>query len=132
VISAALLNATVGQPGWAEARRFAGRPFNQSISALGTDTLEALTQALLHNPSGATNVLDNVIGALTHLRTAIEKGDQDDLQKRLQLAFSDRETWLNERLRAKWDRPGGKTETPKSGDMLKHIFMGGRLRDKKK
>lgn len=132
VISAALLNATVGQPGWAEARRFAGHPFTQSTSALGADTLEALAQALLCNPLGATSVLDNAIGALTHLRAAIEKGDQTDLQKRLKLAFTDREKWLNERRRAEWSGPVEKPEAPKSGELFKHIFLGGRLKDNKK
>lgn len=132
VISAALLNATVEQPGWAEARRFAGRPFAQSTSALGADTPEALTQALLSNPQAATHLLDNTIGALTHLRAAIEKGDQADLQKRLDLAFTDRENWLHERLRADWGRSGDKPESPKSGDVLKRIFLGGLRKDNKK
>ncbi|MCX6079871.1 MAG: prephenate dehydrogenase/arogenate dehydrogenase family protein [Chloroflexi bacterium] len=132
IISAALLNATVGQPGWAEARRFAGRPFAQATAALGTDTLEALTQALLHNPLGATSVLDNAIGALTHLRAAIEKGDQADLQKRLDMALTDREKWLNERLRADWGASMEKPEPPKSGDILKRIFLGSRQKENKK
>jgi hypothetical protein len=131
VISAALLNATVDQPGWSEARRFAGRPFAQSTSALGADTLEALTQSLLHNPVGAANVLDNAIGALTHMRAAIINGDHDDLQRRLKLAISDREKWLNDRLRAEWDA-AKKTETPKGGDIFKRLFLGDRSKDKNK
>jgi prephenate dehydrogenase len=132
LVSAAWLNATVDQPGWAEARRFAGRPFNQSISALGNDTLDALTQALLHNPQGATGVLDNAIGALTHLRAAIENGDEADLKKRLKLAFTDREKWLDERRRAEWDGPKEKPEAPASGDIFKRVFWGSRTRDNKK
>ena len=132
VISAALLNATVGQPGWTEARRFAGRPFVQSTAALGSDTLEALTQALLFNPSGAATVLDNAIGALTHLRVAIEKGDQADLHKRLDLALTDREKWLGDRVRADWGGKADKPETPKGGELLKRFFMGSRTKDNKK
>ncbi|NTW89253.1 MAG: prephenate dehydrogenase [Desulfobulbaceae bacterium] len=131
VISAALLNATVGQPGWTEARRFAGRPFTRATSALGADSIEGLAQALLHNPEAAGNALNNVIGALTHIRSAIEKGDEADLQKRLDLAFSDRETWLNDRFRADWSGPAEKLDSPKAGDMLKHIFLGGRPKNKK-
>ena len=131
VISAAFLNATVDLPGWSEARRFAGQPYNQSSAALGADTLEGLTQALIQNPLAATNALTNAIGALTHMRAAIEKGDQDDLQKRLELAFSDRETWLSERLRAEWGGPQEKSEAPKSKDFLKRIFLGERNKDKK-
>jgi prephenate dehydrogenase len=129
VFSAALLNATVGQPGWSETRRFAGRPFTQSSAALGTDTVESLTQALLCNPLSATAALDNAIGALTHMRAAIERGDQDDLQRRLELAFSDRETWQKERMRAEWGEP--KPEAPTGKDFFKQLFVGGRTRDKK-
>ena len=132
VISAALLNATVGQPGWTEARRFAGRPYHQSASALGADNLEALLEALLHNPQAATAALDNAIGALTHMRAAIEKGDREDLQHRLELAFSDRETWLSERQKAQWGGPEDKPAGPKSADLFKRLFMGGMGKDKGK
>ena len=120
----------MGQPGWTEARRFAGRPFAQATSALGADSMEGLAQALLRNPETASNALNNVIGALTHIRSAIEKGDEADLQKRLDLAFSDRETWLNDRFRADWSGPA-EHDSPKAGDMLKHIFLGGRPKNKK-
>ncbi len=131
VISAALLNATVGQPGWTEARRFAGRPYSQSTSALGFDSLEALTQALLHNQSSAAHALDNAIGALTHLRAAIINGDHDDLQNRLNLALLDRENWMSERLRAEWET-AAKSDAPTGGDMIKRIFLGNRPKEKKK
>ena len=114
VISAAMLNATVGQPGWTETRRFAGSPYHQAAAALGADSLDALVAALMHNPLSATAALDNAIGALTHMRAAIQKGDREDLHKRLDLAFSDRETWLNERLSAKWGGPDDKPEKIKS------------------
>jgi prephenate dehydrogenase len=132
VMSAALLNATVGQPGWAEARRFAGRPFTQASSALGADTLDALALTLLQNPLSAMNVLDNAIGALTHLRAAIEKGDQTDLQGRLKLAFADREEWRNTRQRAEWGGTEEKPELLKGGEFFKRFFLGGRQKDKKK
>ncbi|HEY3311927.1 MAG TPA: prephenate dehydrogenase/arogenate dehydrogenase family protein [Anaerolineales bacterium] len=132
VFSAALLNATVDQPGWTEARRFAGQPFTLSTSALGADTQEALAQVLLQNSLGATRVLDNAIGALVHMRAAIENGDQADLQKRLKLAFGDREKWLNERMRSEWDGPVEKPEVPKGGDIFKRIFLGDRSQPKKK
>ena len=131
ILSAALLNATVGQPGWTETRRFAGQPFVQSTAALGSDTLEALEQALFQNPLSATNALDNTIGALTHLRMAIEKGDRADLHKRLELALADRENWLGERQRADWNRQAEKPDAPKSADLLKRFFMGNLRKDKK-
>ncbi len=132
VLSAALLNATVGQPGWTEARRFAGRPYHQSASALGADNLDALLEALFHNPQAATAALDNAIGALTYMRTALERGDREDMQRRLELAFSDRKAWLSERQRAQWGGPEDKPASPKSGDLFKRLFMGGLGKDKDK
>lgn len=130
VIAAAVLNATVGQPGWQEARRFAGRPYNQSTSALGADTLEALVQALMQNPLAATNVLDNAIGALTHIRTAVVHGNEEDLHNRLALAIADRDAWLSSRINAEWEQKA-KQEAPKGSDLFKRIFMGDRRKDKK-
>lgn len=132
VISAALLNATVGQPGWSEARRFAGRPFNQSTAALGADTIEALELALLNNPVSAASVLDNAIGALEHIKAAIESGNQDDLHKRLELALDDRDRWLAERQRADWSAKSDRPAIATGGDFLKRIFLGDRSGNKKK
>ena len=132
LVSAALLNATVGQPGWTEARRFAGRPYHQSASALGADNLEALLESLFQNPGAATSALDNAIGALTHMRADIASGDREDLQRRLELAFSDREAWLSERQRAQWGGPEDKPESPKSADFFKRLFMGGQAKSKDK
>ena len=119
MMSVALLNATVGQPGWMEARRFAGRPFAKSIASIDDDPIEALEQVLLNNPATATHVLDMAIGALTHLREAVNKGDKADLEKRLRLAFE-------------WNAETGKSEMPKAGDAIKRMFLGERFKGKKK
>ena len=131
LMAVALLNATVGQPGWTEARRFAGRPFVLSTASIDGDTLESLKQTLLNNPVGADHALEMAIGALTHLREAVKNGDQADLEKRLRLAYDDREKWLNERHRAEWNVDIEKKNMPKAGDALKRIFMGERPKNKK-
>jgi hypothetical protein len=81
---------------------------------------------------GALNTLDNAIGALTHIRAAVKNGDQADLEKRLTLAFDDREKWLNERQRAEWNVVEENSELPRAGNAIKRIFMGARPKDKKK
>ena len=131
-MSVALLNATVGQPGWTEARRFAGRPYAMSTAPIGDDPAEALEQVLLNNPALATRALDMAIGALTHLREAVNKGDQADIERRLHLAFDDHKKWLNERQRAEWNEETGKSEMPSPGDAIKHLFLGGRSKPKGK
>jgi prephenate dehydrogenase len=126
VLAAALLNATAEQPGWADTRRFAGRPFVQASTPLGETSPEALAQALLSNPVAASHALGMAIGALTYLREAVDSGNQADLEKRLRLAAEDRETWLNERHRAEWDIQDDKNKMPSAGDAVKRIFMGER------
>lgn len=126
VLAAALLNATAGQPGWADARRFAGRPFALSTAALGETSPEALKQALLANPAGSAHVLELMIGALTCLREAVKTGDEADLEKRLRLAAEDRETWLSERQRAEWDGPDEKSKIPSFGEAFKRLLVGER------
>jgi prephenate dehydrogenase len=132
MMSVALLNATVGQPGWMEARRFAGRPFALSTVSVDDDSIEALEQAMLTNPVAATHALDMAIGALTHLRQAVEKGDKVDLEKRLKLASDDRLKWLLDRQHAEWNVQPEKSEMPSAGDVFKRIFMGIRSTGKKK
>jgi len=130
-MAAALLNATIDQPGWTEARRFAGKPYAQASAALGNDSQHALALGLLNNPITALNALDNAIGALTHIRAAVQSGNQADLEKRLEVAFNDREKWLNERERAEWLVKDEKSGMPQATDALKRIFLGGRSADKK-
>ncbi len=124
VLSVAMLNATVGQPGWQETRRFAGRPYAHVAGILGDDTLEALKQALLLNPEKTAHSLDLVIGALTHLRNAVKEGNSPDLEKRLRLAFEDQSAWLQERSRAQWDREDKKPV--EIDNPLRRLFTGSR------
>lgn len=126
IVSAAMLNATVGQPGWQETRRFAGRPYAHVAGTLGDDTLESLKQSLLLNPEKTIHSLDLVIGALTHLRDAIKEGNSPDLERRLRLAFDDQTTWLQERSRAQWDKEDKKPV--EMDNPLKRLFTGSRLK----
>lgn len=126
LISVAMLNATVGQPGWEETRRFAGRPYAHVAGILGDDTLEALKQALLLNPEQTIHSLDRVIGALTHLRSAVKEGNSPDLEKRLRLAYDDQAAWLQERSRAQWDREDKKQV--EIGNPLRRLITGSRLK----
>jgi prephenate dehydrogenase len=128
VIAAGVLNATVGQPGWDEARRFAGRPYAQVAGVLGDDTLDALKQLLLLNSEKTVHSLDQVIGALTHLRNAVRDGDSQDLEKRLHLAFDDQSAWLQERSRAKWDKD--EKQKVELNNPLQRLFVGSRPKKK--
>jgi len=130
VLAAALLNATAGQPGWQDARRFAGRPYFFATASLAETSPEALKLALLANPVQAAQAIEQVIGALTALREALHSDNQADLENRLRLAVEDRETWLNERHRAEWDLQDDKSKMPGVGDYFKRILLGERPKKK--
>ena len=105
LLAAGMLNALVGQPGWDDARKLAGRPFAALTSALAyQDEMDALCEAAILNQENVTRVLDVVIGSLQGLRDDIADGNHDQLSERLELALDGRERWLSERTRAEWSK----------------------------
>lgn len=104
LVSAALLNATVDQPGWREGRKLAGCAYLAATSALMVqDDPDALRMSSLHNRGNVIHSLDVMIASLHALRDDIEKGDDESVKARLQAAHEGRESWLNERISANWD-----------------------------
>jgi len=109
--AAALLNATIGQPGWLEARKLAGRPFAGVTSGMAYhDDAASLRDAVLANRTGTVHALDTLMAALKGLRDDIEQGDEEGVTTRLTEADKDREAWLDERGEAAWLKEGGDQE----------------------
>jgi prephenate dehydrogenase len=103
LMAVALLDATVDQPGWNDARKLAGRPFATLTSAAAyQDGFEALTEAALLNQKNVTRVLDDVIDVLGDLRQDIAEGDRDGVSDRIERALKGRQRWLVERFSADW------------------------------
>ncbi|OGO39031.1 MAG: hypothetical protein A2Z03_00370 [Chloroflexi bacterium RBG_16_56_8] len=101
--AAAVLNATVDQPGWQEARKLAGRPFATVTSGLAYhDGIDSLRISSLHGRANIVHVLDVLMAALKGLRDDIEKGNEDGVAERLEAALEGRERWLSERMAADW------------------------------
>jgi len=109
--AAALLNATIGQPGWQEARKLAGRPFAGVTSGMAYhDDAASLRDAVLANRTGTVHALDTLMAALKGLRDDIEQGNEKGVSMRLTEADKDREAWLDERGEAAWLKEGGNQE----------------------
>jgi len=109
--AAALLNATIGQPGWLEARKLAGRPFAGVTSGVAYhDDAASLREAVLANPIITVHALDTLMAALKGLRDDIEQGNEAGISERLDDALRDREAWLDERGEAAWLKEGGDQE----------------------
>jgi prephenate dehydrogenase len=106
LVAAALLDATVDQPGWLEARKLAGRGYAQVTSPMDVlDAPAALGSALALNHQNVARVLDNMIANLEQLRVAVLEQDQAALLKRLARARERRDRWWEERVLAEWASP---------------------------
>ena len=124
LVAASLLNATVDQPGWQEARKVAGRAYATVTAGLAyQDEIDSLRLSSLHNRVGMVHALDVMIAALRGFRDDIEKEDDEGVAARLEAALEGRQRWLSERVSADW------THAPRSeaADMptFSERFFGG-------
>jgi prephenate dehydrogenase len=130
--SAALLDATVDQPGWAEARKLAARPYATATAAAAYhDEARSLSEAALANRENTVRVLDVYMASLQRLRDQIQEGDDKSVAEFLEDAVKARDRWLNERTRADWQS----IENPpvqSFGDKLSHMFLGNIMERTKK
>ncbi len=103
LVAASLLNATVDQPGWQEARKVAGRAYAAVTAGLAyQDEIDSLRLSSLHNRAGMVHALDVMIAALRGFRDDIEKEDDEGVAARLESALEGRQRWLSERVSADW------------------------------
>ena len=114
--SAALLNGTMSQPGWNEAKKSASRGYFAATSALLDNSMDGLAMLTEQNRSNVIHHLNAMINSLLDLRDDLEHDEHDSLVKRLMSAKEGREKWLAEREKADWSRPPGQ-------DIEKPSFM---------
>jgi len=109
LMSLSLLNATVKQPGWQEARKMASRPYGlAAAAALYLDQAEAVVESMRFNRLNVMRVLDNAIRSLTELRAALDEEDLKSAGELVDDAYLGGMQWLKDRLGADWeaeDRP---------------------------
>lgn len=103
LMAAALLNATVDQPGWREARMLAGRPFAAATGpAVLFDQGDALAQAALGARQHVLRSIDNLIDTLHDLRNDLDRQDAASLTQYLENAQKSYARWWRERNAANW------------------------------
>lgn len=132
--AAAVLDATIDQPGWGDGRKLAGRPFVGVTGGLAYyDDPASLQAAALANPQAVVHALTVLLSFLQDLRDDIENGDEAAIHRRLQSAFEARERWLTERGAADWLTEGGEpAELPKMGEQVAQMLFGNRIIDRTK
>ena len=103
LLAAALLDVTVDQPGWREARKLAGRPFAQATGLSAQfGSPESLASEVLANRESVIRLTDKLIDSLAALRKEIYEQDTQALVDRFTTATRGRELWLQQRSRADW------------------------------
>ncbi|MDI6694091.1 MAG: prephenate dehydrogenase [Anaerolineales bacterium] len=133
LISAALLNATMDQPGWREGRKIAGRPYAEGTAPIGLlRDVQSLSAMALLNRENALRMLDSAIAALYAIRGDIERNDHEALDERLSRARSGREKWWKGRLNGEYVNDGAPhLDIPEEPGMFSRLFgIGKRTKSK--
>ncbi|HSG42311.1 MAG TPA: prephenate dehydrogenase/arogenate dehydrogenase family protein [Anaerolineales bacterium] len=132
--AAALLNATLDQPGWLEAKKLAGKPYAAVSSGLAYhDDAASLREASLENRENMVRLLNSYITSLLQLRDDIEANDSDAVGNYLDKAWSGRANWFDERVGAEWLNKGvDKVDAPSFGDRINQMVLGSSLANRAK
>ena len=135
LMSIALLNTSVNQPGWNEARKIAGRAFTEVTGpAAHLEGAEAITTASGMNTENITRKLDDMIMILREIRAEIAQGELQRLETRITDAKAGVDTWLKERGSGNWlaeELPDPGT-LPRSSEVMGSLLGFGLGRKKKK
>lgn len=135
LLAAALLNATVDQPGWRERGKVAGKAYAEVTGPVvqlgGANSL--CTAALLAGEN-LVRLTDSVIAILQNIRNDIANQDGETLTERLERARAGREAWWNERHAGSPAGPEmvSQEEFPRSSDYFARLLGLGRKTKPKK
>jgi prephenate dehydrogenase len=106
LVAAALLNATIDQPGWQEGRKVAGKAYAEATAPLGMVTsAETMSASAMFNRDNLLRMLDGMTASLQALRTDLQEGNTQALEERLGRAQAGRAKWWRERQVGKWLGP---------------------------
>jgi prephenate dehydrogenase len=128
LVAAALLNTTVDQPGWYDARKLTGRPYAVSTSAIAqSGEANSLTSAAISTQEHLVRWIDLLMDNIDMLRQQIASGDADKLLKELDRARIGHEEWLKERKAANWaaNESASNVELPTSKQVFTRMFTFG-------
>ena len=133
-VSAALLDMTVDQPGWQEARKLAGRPYaSVTAGAAYHDDVPSLAEMALENRENVVRLLNAYITSLINLRDEIDDNDREAVLTRLTGAWKGRVRWLDERVAAEWLKgEAQQIDAPTFGDRVNQMLFGSMLTDRQK
>lgn len=128
LLAAALLNATIDQPGWREARKVAGRAYAEATAPIvHLDDSRTLGATAMMNRENVLRVLDSTQAAIQAIREDILAQDESALDERLMRARAGREKWWKERQAGEWVGDGAPpVKLPEDPGFLGRLFGIGR------
>jgi prephenate dehydrogenase len=122
LISTALLNAVIDQPGWREARKLAGPSFYEvTYPAMNLDEEKVLGLGAIMNRDNVVRMLDQFIYSLQELREKIAEKDSAGLDKLTRHALEGRLIWWHQRQQGNWEG-NSRDASSSQGSMLGRLF----------
>jgi prephenate dehydrogenase len=133
LVSAALVNATMDQPGWREARKVASRAYTQATEpALHLEEEINLGQSALMNAENTARMIDAIIIQLIQLRDALRSADTSRVEAFLQHAQEVRRQWWVLRQKGDWEPRSEKdVKMPTGSEIFGRMFGFRPKKDKK-
>jgi prephenate dehydrogenase len=128
LLAALLLNTTVDQPGWYEARKLAGRPYAAATSGAGQfGEAGSLASQAVSSQEQLVRWIDLLMENLYAMRQKISAKDTEALLQELSHARLGREKWLKERNTANWaaTESAPSVELPNSKQVFSRMFTFG-------
>ena len=124
LMAAALLDATLDQPGWAEARKLAGKSYAEvTAPILIPAEVKSLQATTMLNQVNIVRLLDELIASLQAMRAEIAEEDSVGLNRRLEHARHGREEWWNQRLTDRWpEEEAPSVKAPTSSEIFGHLI----------
>ncbi len=135
LMATSLLNITVDQPGWYEARKLAGRPYAAVTSAAGRfEEASALVSQAVSSNEHLVRWIDQLMENLYNLRQQLDGKQADKLLDSLARARAGREKWLHERGSGNWAaaETAPNVNMPSAKDVFARMFTFGGGRKPKK
>lgn len=122
--AAAMVDSTMDQPGWREARKMAGRAYARASEPIAQiSEAGSLSAAALTNRKNVIRLINGLIASLDALRKDIDANDEASLTEYLERARLGRLHWWEERQTADWLAEGGSPiEMPEEPGVVGRIF----------
>jgi prephenate dehydrogenase len=126
--AAALTEMVIGQPGWPDIRKLAGRPFVAGMRPLNEEAPAALAEEARMNRANTVRVLDEYIATLQSLRDEIDGDEKKGLEARLERALNAGVQWRQAREDGDWQSIETlEQEIPSFGELWKQQLGLGKL-----